>query len=274
MANGRLWSETENEYLRDNWGCKSIGAIAKALGRSEHGIRCRVSSMRLGPFFKEGEYVSLFKISKTVRGRGIYKNKGVFISIPKVRKKVQKRSFYVVSLYDFWEWAEENQHLLDFSRFEENTMGIEPKWAKEKRTRDYKRSLSVKRGPWTPDEDTRLIQYLKQYKYSCKELAKMMCKTEGAILSRIHHLKLKERPIIAGKYGDWNSEKIDMLISMIREGYDYWTIALNLPDKSETAIRGKIYRLFKISNLDKVREMILNGYTVGTANGAGKQKRA
>ena len=37
---------------------------------------------------------------------------------------------------EWWEWAEKNRDLLDFSIFEEKILGEEPAWAKEKRKHD------------------------------------------------------------------------------------------------------------------------------------------
>lgn len=47
-------------------------------------------------------------------------------------KKVKGSSFKVINLDEFWKWAEKNRTIIDFSQLEENVLGKEPEWLKDK----------------------------------------------------------------------------------------------------------------------------------------------
>lgn len=77
--------------------------------------------------------------------------------------------------------TDRNKDFLDFSNFEKNALGKEPDWVKDKRKEDKEKSRKYKTTPWTVQEDEKLKYYLKQFKYSCMELSKLLMRTEGAI---------------------------------------------------------------------------------------------
>lgn len=171
-------------------------------------------------------------------------------------KKVKKNSFYIVNLDEFWQWAEKNRGLLDFSKLEENILGKEPEWVKEKRRLDRERNQRYKNKtiPWTKTEDEQLIFLLRQQKYTYHEISRRLRRTEGAILRRIIDLNIKDRPLRAKKQA-WTEEKKGMLIQLIEKGYCYELIAEQL-EYSSKAIRGFVYRMYGTENLDKVRKVL------------------
>ena len=115
---------------------------------------------------------------------------------------------------------------------------------KEKRIND--RTKTKKLTPWTPEEDKRLIELLRKFKYNRKELSEMLNRTEGAIDRRILELKLKERPLIASKNSPWTEEHFEILTEMIKQHKNYNQLA-GCIDKSEKAIRGKVYSIFSLT---------------------------
>ena len=151
--------------------------------------------MRLGAFLENGEYVTFYLLMSTIIGG---KNPSYQMrrlerdGFPVKHKTVKNSKRKVVYIKDFWKWAEEHQSKFDFKDFEENSLGPEPKWAKEKRIND--RAKTKKLTPWTPEEDKRLIELLRKFKYTRKELSDMLNRTEGGVDRRILDLKLKERP--------------------------------------------------------------------------------
>jgi hypothetical protein len=163
-----------------------------------------------------------------------------------------------VYIEDFWKWAEKNQDLLDFSRFEENALGKEPAWVKEKRKIDYQYSRRISTDPWTPTEDAKLIRLLKQQKYGYQELSKILGRTSGAIQRRCCDLKIPDRPVKADNHNEWTDEELDTLSYMIKKGYRYPDIADRI-GRSDKAIRGLVFRCYLTENLDKVREYIGKG---------------
>lgn len=263
MGQARNWTPEEKQYLSDNWGNLSVGTLMKKLNRSENAIRVMKQRLGLGVFLESGDYVtwnqfqiaigcgnsgSGYKMKSWVENRGF----------PIHKKRVGSNSFKIVYIDEFWKWAEKNMDLLDFSKFEENTLGAEPEWAKEKRKRDFEKNRKYITTPWTQTEDAKLIYLLVQQKHTYAELSKMLRRTNGAIQRRICDLGIKERPVKADNHIRWTEQELKLLGELIKAGYGYELMAEKL-GKSSKAIRGRVYSMYLTENLDKARELIGTG---------------
>lgn len=262
MKKNRRWTLEEKRYLEDNWGTVSINTIAKKLNRTRNAINTMAQRMELGPFLQSGDYISWnqlqialgcgsgsgYKITSWVKNR----------EFPLHTKRVGTNSFKIVYLKEFWQWAEKHMELLDFSRFEENVLGQEPEWAKEKRKRDVEKNNSYITTPWTSIEDSKLEYLTKKQKYTYRELSVIMRRTEGAIQRRLCDLGLKDRPLKADNHIRWTEQDFEILSEMIKSGCSYEYMSEKL-GKSAKAIRGKVYAMYLTENLDKARKLIGTG---------------
>ncbi len=256
----KKWSEEEIQYLHDNWGSKSLGTMSRSLKRSICAIQLKASRLKLGAFLESGEYVTWNQLLITIgAASGGYK----LISWVKNRdfpiktKRINKRICKVVYIEDFWKWAEKNKDLLDFSKFEEYTLGKEPAWVKAKRKHDFEKNTKYIKTPWTAAEDSRLRYLLEQYKYTYLDVSKMLRRTDGAIQKRIRDLGIKARPLKADNHTMWTETEFALLEELIRAGYGYELISEKI-GKSAKAIRGRVYCMYSTENLDKVRVTMAN----------------
>ena len=263
MGKNRNWTQAEKDYLAEKWGTVSVPHIAKTLDRSVSGIINMARRLNLGAWIESGEYVTVNQVMLALTGHHLhsynsiswFQNRGFPVKYRKMRNDKVK----VVYLDDFWKWAEENKQFLDFSRFEEYTLGMEPAWVKQKRKEDCKRAHKIKVTPWTPLDDEMLRSLLRENKYTCMELSERLRRTEGAIIRRISELKLKERPIRMSNHNPWTEDQIVTLDRMIKAGYKYEAIHAQIPQKSTKAIRGFVYRYYLTEDLCKVRKIIGDG---------------
>ena len=259
----KKWTREEEEYLLENWGTISVKSIAKKLGRSENAIVVRKNRLGLGAFLESGEYITWNQLQIAL-GYGLSGSGYKTISwirnrnFPIHTKRVKDNVFKVVYLNEWWKWAEKNKDFLDFSKFEENVLGVEPDWVKEKRKRDVEKNSKYIMAPWTAVDDSRLEFLLKKQKYTYRELSIMIRRTEGAIQRRICDLGLKDRPVKADNHIRWTEQDFEMLGEMIKAGYDYEHMS-EILGKSSKAIRGRVYSMYLTENLDKARELIGNG---------------
>ena len=262
MGQARNWTKQEEEYLIEKWGTVSVKAIAKALNRSETAVIVRKDRLGLGAFLESGEYVSCnqlavalgkpnfsdYMMTSWVQNRGF----------PVHTKRVNNNTFRIVYLDEWWEWAEKNKDLLNFSKFEENLLGEEPQWVKDKRRHDVEKARKYILTPWTKTEDEKLIFLVSKHRYTYDELSKMMRRTNGAIQRRLCDLGVKERPIKADNHVRWTDEDFIRLGELIKIGYGYDLLAEEI-GKSSKAIRGRVYQMYLTENLDKVRLMMGDG---------------
>lgn len=266
MGQARNWTKEEDKYLLEKWGSVSIKSMAKKLNRSENAIVNRKNRLGLGAFLEHGEYFTWnqlhialgigtadkYKLISWVENRGF----------PLHTQRVNKNIYKVVYLDEWWEWAERNKDLLDFSKFEENMLGEEPEWAKVKRKHDVEKKQKYISTPWTKAEDSRLIHLVQKQQYTYSELSIILRRTNGAIQRRLCDLGVADRPVKADNHIKWNNEDLAQLGYLIDRGYGYDLIAEEI-GKSSKAIRGKVYVTYLTENLDKVR-MMMDGSEFGS----------
>lgn len=256
----KRWTEQELEFLQEKWGRTSIKALARSLGRSENAVVVKARRMKLGAFLEAGDYITLNQlyIALGVSNSGVTYRRTSWIQkrgLPVKHKTVKNCKFQIVKLADFWKWAEQNQDILDFSRFEPLSLGKEPDWVERKRRFDDLKSCRVKQTPWTTYEDKQLQEKLKLYRYTTSEIARDLHRSEGAVIRRISELGLLYRPLRNSNCGTpWTDDELKVLHEKIEAGANYVALAVYLPRHSEKAIRGRVYRLYGSENLDRVRK--------------------
>lgn len=259
MGNNRNWTAEEENYLKDSWGEISVKTICKTIDRSLNAVRVKAQRLKLGPFIINGSYITFHQLLITLgySGSGGYyliswiKNR----KFPIHNKLINEQRIRIVYLNDFWKWAYKNQSVIDFSKFEENALGIEPSWAKEKRKRDYATQKVIKKTPWTSVEDMQLVKLVKQYRFTYTEIAKKMNRSEGAVTRRLVDLNIKDRPLRADRHNKWTQEELEILERGIKTGFTYEHIS-DLIGKSAKSIRGRVYNMYLTENLDKARNLI------------------
>lgn len=260
----KRWSSEEIEYLQEGWGNTSIPFLAKQLKRTVTAVTVMAQKLGLGSFLDNNdEYITFHNLtvalglggaSNSYKKISWVKNRG--LKTHRVTRKNQ--TFEMISVDEFWKWAYENQAFLDFSKFEKYALGPEPEWVSEKRKNDTIRSTKITMLPWSEGEDLRLRRYLKEHKYSYKQLSEMLHRTEGAIQRRILDLKIKERPIKADNHIKWTDDEYFRLGEMIKCGYSYEQMS-DFIGKSAKAIRGRVFSMYLTERLDVARKYIGTG---------------
>ena len=263
MGIGKNWTKQEDEYLAEYWGTVSVATLAKNLGRSENAIIVRKSRLGLGAFLESGDYVTWNQLLKAI---GCGSNAGGYKvtswiknwDFPIHTRRVKNNSFKVVYLHEWWIWAEKNRDLLDFSKFEENSLGEEPDWVKEKRRHDYEKNRKYIKTPWTKQEDDKLLRLVSRQQYTYDELSRILRRTNGAITRRLCDLGVSDRPVRAENHTRWTKEEFHQLGELIKAGYGYDLIA-EVIGKSSKACRGRVGQMYLTENLDKARAIMGNG---------------
>lgn len=243
----RLWTEEDIEYLENNWGYISIPTLGKNLNRSEIAVINKARFLELGPFLEAGDYLTLNQLMKELKGDYVGKEytvkQWIDKGLPIKTKKVKNCSFKVIGLHDFWDWAEMNSTLIDFSKLEPLALGKEPKWLADQRKADREKTF-FKKSPWTESEDRQLWKMLSEYRYTYRELSLELRRTEGAIKRRVIDLGITARPLRMPNHNPWTEEETKKLIDLYHKGHCHNTMA-NYINRSAQACGGKVERLIK-----------------------------
>ena len=260
MGIGRNWTDEDIQYLEDNWGVISINTIAENLDRSINAINIKKNKMGLGAFLNNGEYITFNQLIVALGNKSYSYKETSWIrnrQFPIKYKRVSESRFKVVYLEDFWEWAEKNRTIIDWSKVEKNVIGAEPSWVDIQRKRDFN-SHKINKSQWTKLEEEKLKVLVKQFRYTYSEIALKLNRTEGAIQRRICDLNLIERPLKADTHTKWTNDECLRLGEMIKQRFNY-EMMLDELNKSVKAIRGKVYNMYLTEDLDKVSRLIGNG---------------
>ena len=145
--------------------------------------------------------------------------------------------------------------LLIFSKMPELILGKEPAWVKEKRIKDSLCNAIKKTTPWTSLEDDKLRFYIKEGKKTGHEIAQLLHRSYGAVIRRCNDLGIDNPKRITAHEHSWSSEELNDVIKNILAATPYPLIAARM-NLSEKAIRGMMYRMYKIENQDKIRALI------------------
>ena len=236
----------------DSWGSVSMETIAKNVGKTKDAVQQKANDLGLGPFLEAGEYVTLNQLFIALRGpnQGSYTvNQWLDKGLPVRKRRVKNCSFKVVQLREFWDWAEVNSTIIDFSRLEKSILGAEPKWLEEQRRADIEKRQMYKSIPWTPAEDETLRSLLNAYQYTYRELAFRLRRTEGAIKRRMLDLGIKARPLKMCNHNPWTDKETEALRALYFKGHTPNTMTKYIPARSAQACSGKIERLIKEGDL-------------------------
>lgn len=239
---GKAWTTEEMDYLENKWGRVTVSYIAKKLRRTETSITLKAQRMKLGSRLA-GEYVTFNELLTALGLQGSYSwLRDKYINKNGLPAK-RKGKYLIIKIDDFWKWAEQHKQILNFCHFEENMLGKEPEWVKEKRKADLSNPRKVNNNrPWTKEDDALLIQKTKSCRYTYKDLSKDLRRTENAIKRRLYDLGVPYRPIPMDTHVKWTDEENNKMIELYKKGFDSYVIA-NILNKSQLGISDRIKAL-------------------------------
>lgn len=211
----RSWTKEEIEYLEDNYGAISLNTIAKNLNRTPEAVAAKKDKLKLGSVFNATEYLTVPQLAEIV---GVDKTtvadwiKNKYLN---ATKKVlhTKGKYWRIKTSDFWKFAKEYPKFIDYSKFEENSLGKEPSWVKYAR-KNYKRPRNGAK-PWTKTQEALLKKYWNEGKTN-KEIGELLGRTPFAVrFHAIQKLGLKPKQISLV----WQPIEIEILKDMWNKGH-------------------------------------------------------
>lgn len=237
------WTEDEKNYLQDKWGSCSVKYIAKKLGRTEFSILNKAQKMKLGSRILADDSITFNELLTALGLQGSYS----WLRDKYINKNglpAKRRGKYLkIKIDAFWKWAEQHKQILNFSKFEKNTLGKEPDWVDERRRADLSNPRKVSNNrPWTKEDDALLIQKTKSCRYTYKDLSRDLKRTENAIKRRLYDLGVPYRPIPMDTHVKWTDEENNKMMELYKKGFDSYVIA-NILNKSQLSISDRIKAL-------------------------------
>jgi excisionase family DNA binding protein len=226
---GKRWTIEDEDFLKEKVCTLSFPALAKRLGRSVNAIEVRVrrlgieNTKLLSGKLTANELAMALNIDNHTVYRWI-ENHGLK-AVRKVTRQVAK--FNLISVEDFWKWAEQNKEKINFTKIDPLVLLPEPKWVEEERKRDYHTIPKRQAAQWTDEEDKRLISLLNG-NYTQKEIGEFLNRSENAVQRRVS--RLRERRIIPKKKITlrWTRKEVQMFLALESQGLSDDEIAFEL----------------------------------------------
>lgn len=239
----RNWTKEEVEYLQDNWGDKSIKAIANHLNRSVNAIIVKAQRLELGRHIDAGDYVTYNQLIRALGytgGSGYLTKRLKRDGFPMHYKASIKKKYAVVKLEEFWKWTKDNKQKINFANFPKGALGKEPEWVDDKRKADMKSPSKINHNkPWTKEDDNKLIFMCKQNRYTYKDAAEELNRTQSAVKRRLYDLAVPYRPVPLDNHVKWTFEENMKILELHRKGYDTSVIAKEL-NKTQLSISDRL----------------------------------
>ena len=243
------WTDEEETILCESWGQLrgGIPTLARKLGRSVEAVKARAQRQKLGPWQEANDYVSLYTLVSAVTGMepgdsySYTAMRWEKLGLPVRSRRTVRRTWRMVRIDDFWKWAEGCRDKLDFALFEENLLGKEPDWAKEKRRVDrYNRVCGPKYLRWDPREDALLSAMLREGA-TWATLESVFQHSSGAIRRRIYDLTLPLPKSMrgSGRQTPWTPDELNLMDELVKQGYGIDAIAVQL-GRTCQSVRGKL----------------------------------
>ena len=257
----RRWTAEDVAFLEDNWGSKSIKAIAKSQKRSIDAIKLKARKLGLGDASHHFDGITVSQLSQVIQT-----NYSLILNwIEKYNFPVKEKVFSVsgrvrvVTFQDFWKWAKENKEMIDFTRIDRGILGPEPDWVESKRNADKMRKVYIPQPhntPWSSREIGLLKSMVANGGYSYPEISRHLKRTEGAIKRKLLELNIKYRPERLPNHNKYSAAEEEYLIDALFEGRCFEEIAHKL-NRSALGVRGKAERLgFTFKNGVPIRKEV------------------
>jgi len=180
--NKNFWSESDLEYLKENWGIKTVPIMSKFLKRTPYAVRRMAIKLELGTRklnYTLDEVGRLFDIdAKAVKRWG---GKGLVITKAKTDAKI-----YSIKVEDLIEFLKDYKGYWDSRKMQYSLWITEPEWFKQ-RKREDKLKPNKHYQKWDDNQDRKLVElYNKGMEY--KEIGEIIGRSEVTTKQRMRDI--------------------------------------------------------------------------------------
>ena len=124
---GRRWTEQEIEYVDKFYESRSVSYIAKKLDRTLYSVKRKAQQLGHNVYACEDLYVRTIAKSFNCDGRVIYRWIDRY-GLPYKTVQRGQATCKLISVDNFWKWAESHKELIPWSKYERYSIIPEPSW--------------------------------------------------------------------------------------------------------------------------------------------------
>lgn len=136
------WTEYEVQYMERRYLLQPVEKTAKSLNRSVSSVKHKAAKMGLNHYtdsFNGRTIARCFNVEFSVVKRWIEK-----FDLPCKKVVCSNQTRFLIDVETFWKWAENNKDIINWSKYNKESMLPEPNWLKEE-IENYKNPKSRSR---------------------------------------------------------------------------------------------------------------------------------
>lgn len=192
----KRWSKDDLDYATAAFGSINLTRIAKKVGRSPSAVISQLENQGIYSGKKNSGLYSIYDMSYVLQVDDHTVRRMIKVhGLPTKKYSIRKQRYEMINPSDFWEWAEHNKDVINWTKVLPNSLPPEPEWVEDQRRIDLK-TIPRKTGkPWTDEEEDRLFFLYHQQRMSTKEIGVSMDRSAVAIRARISKVSKKRMSI-------------------------------------------------------------------------------
>jgi hypothetical protein len=245
VNHNKRWTTEQENFLIDNFGKLSYETIAKSkvIQKTHLAVERKARSMNLGnPKDYDDSMTRNYFCKKIDIDPKTFNRWDKKFGLKTITKVVAiKQKIVTVKLTDFWEWSENHQNLINWNKFKEDALGVEPNWTKKARA-DYRKKYPEKHNiSWTNEEDKMLMSYFK-LGLPLAKIAKNMKKRRSAVDARLGKIYAERKHM-----HEWTLGELEVMKGYINQGLSIRQTAKKM-NLSFYCIKGAVERYINKPN--------------------------
>lgn len=171
------WTKDEETYMYRRYLYQSVETTAKFLNRSVSSVKHKASKMGLNHYY--GERISAKTLAKCFHSdiRVILRWIDKF-DLPCKKVELDNQTRYSIDPVEFWKWAEKHKEIINWKKYERETLFPEPSWINYEWKKDNDKP--ERHGNKITDFEKLSIKNMLRKGMSNKEIAKEIHRTYEA----------------------------------------------------------------------------------------------
>ncbi|MGG4288340.1 hypothetical protein ABEW81_11140 [Priestia megaterium] len=233
--NGKRWTPEEIEFLEKHVGKMMLSTLAKRISekfgteRTGQAVSKKIWKLGIGNTKVESGRITANGLAHVIQ----VQHKTITRWIESGKLKSVKRAvrfekkMHLISVKDFWEFAEQHKDRINFSKIEPKSLVPEPEWVEEERKKDF-HNIKKQYRHWTEEEEKKLVSMIKSG-YSYKEIAKELKRGESSVIKKRDRLKAEGVEVPDQLITiPWKEEELQLMLQLEKQGYTDAQIAYEL----------------------------------------------
>ena len=233
---GKHWTPEEVEFLEQHAGMMMFSTLAKRISekfgneRTAKAVESKLQRMDIQNMKVESGRITACALSRLIKVHHDTVTRWIKTGMLKSVKRAVRfeKRMHLISVQDFWEFAEQHKDELNFSKIEPKSLIPEPEWVESERKKDFHNHLKKKYRYWTSEEDAKLVS-MRKNGCSYEEIAEQLKRSVKSVETRRDRLSAKGIEISDHRIGlPWRDEEVQIMLDLEAKGYTDAQIAYEL----------------------------------------------